>query len=154
MEENIQLSKEEIKNVITSSSSKRDAKALNPLVLAYIGDAIYEVFVRKYLIMTRIALVNQLHKNATKFVKAEGQALIIHEIMEDLTEEEWTIVKRGRNHKSVTVPKNANISDYRYATGFEALIGYLYLIKDTKRLMEILSQSIELIQGRLNEHNK
>lgn len=154
MEEKFRVSQKEILDSIVSPYSKRGAKGLNPLVLAYIGDAIYEVFVRKYLIVTQVALVNQLHKSATKFVRAEAQSFIIHEIMEELTEEEWTIVKRGRNHKSATVPKNANISDYRYATGFEALIGYLYLIDNQDRLMEILSRSVEFIQNRLNEHNK
>ena len=128
--------------------TKQEIHMLNPLVLAYIGDAVYECYIRKYLLATQGTLVNQLHNHATKFVKAEAQATIVHSILENLTEEEVTIVKRGRNSKSGSVPKNANLSDYKYATGFEALMGYLYLIGSQERLLDLISKAIKLVEGR------
>lgn len=147
-----QLSEEKIINLLKSPWEKQEVRRLNPLVLAYIGDAIYEIYVRKYLILTQKTLVNQLHKSAIQFVKAESQSFIIHHIMGDLTQEEQIILKRGRNSKSQTIPKHADVSDYRYATGFEALIGYLYLIGEEKRLMNMIAKSIELIQNKLDEN--
>jgi len=149
MEEKEYLSKEEILNLMSSPINELEVKRLNPLVLAYIGDAVYELYIRKYLIITQGTLVNQLHKRATKFVKAEAQANIVHNIMVDLTEEEITIVKRGRNSKSGSVPKNADLSDYKYATGFEALIGYLYLIDNQERLINLISKAIELLEKQI-----
>ncbi|SJZ92043.1 Mini-ribonuclease 3 [Garciella nitratireducens] len=147
-----QLSKEKIIELLKDSLKEKEVKSLNPLILAYIGDAIYEVSVRKYLIQSKKKSVNQLHKTAIQFVKAKSQSCIIHYMMDNLTPEEQMIVKRGRNSKSQTVPKHANISDYRYATGFEALIGYLYLIGEEKRLVNILAKSIEFIQNELDEN--
>jgi len=121
----------------------REVSMLSPLQLAYVGDAVYEVFIRTHLLENKKVSVNDLHKKAIGFVKAEAQSNIIHEIMDKLTEEEVSIVKRGRNTKSGTVPKNANITDYRYATGFEALVGYLYLLKRQNRIEEIFSMIIE-----------
>ncbi|MCR1898688.1 Mini-ribonuclease 3 [Irregularibacter muris] len=133
------------------SLSEKDIKGLNPLVLAYIGDAVYEVHIRKYLVNIQKTGVNQLHKKATQFVKAKAQATIVHYLMDTLTEEEITIVKRGRNSKSNTSPKNANISDYHYATGYEALVGYLYLMKRQERLANIIAQSIEFIERQIED---
>ncbi|HYE08952.1 MAG TPA: ribonuclease III domain-containing protein [Patescibacteria group bacterium] len=109
----------------------------NPLVLAYIGDSVYDTFIRTMLVSGGSIQVNKLHKRAIKFVQAKAQAEITEELHDILTEEEQDIVRRGRNTKSGSVPKNADINDYRYATGFEALVGYLYLIGNTKRLIEI-----------------
>lgn len=131
------------KNIRDKKWTDREVNMLSPLQLAYIGDAVYEVLVRTYILENRKLSVNDLHKNAIKFVKAEAQANIIHTIMDKLTEEEVSVVKRGRNTKSSTVPKNANISDYRYATGFEALIGYLYLLEKEDRITELFSMIIE-----------
>jgi ribonuclease-3 family protein len=147
MEDKEYLSKEEILNLISSPINELEVKRLNPLVLAYIGDAVFELYIRKYLIITQGTLVNQLHKQATKFVKAEAQAYIVHNITDSLTEEEITIVKRGRNSKSGSVPKNADLSDYKYATGFEALIGYLYLIGSQERLINLISEAIRQVEG-------
>ncbi len=122
-------------------------RSISPLVYAYIGDAIYEVYIRTYVIKTQKKKVYDLHKGATKFVKASAQSKIVHALKDYLTEEEWQIVKRGRNQKSGTVPKNANISDYKYATGYEALLGYLFLREEEKRLEEIIKKSIEIIEG-------
>ncbi|MBS4534020.1 Mini-ribonuclease 3 [Clostridium sp. D2Q-14] len=127
-------------NIMDKKWTVREVRMLSPLQLAYIGDAVYEVLIRNYLLEHEKLSVNNLHKKAIKYVKAEGQSNIIHEMMDELTEEEIAIVKRGRNTKSATVPKNANISDYRYATGFEALIGYLYLLNRRKRIKEIFNK--------------
>lgn len=120
-----------------------EVRALNPLVLAYIGDAVYEVFIRTTLVaMEPNKTAHQLHVMSIEYVKAHAQSDIIHKISDFLTEEEIWIVKRGRNTKSGTVPKNADVVEYRVATGFEALIGYLYLIGNIKRLREVLEASI------------
>lgn len=117
--------------------SNTDIRMYNPLVLAYIGDSVYDTFVRTMLVSGGSIQVDKLHKRAIKFVQAKAQAQIAEKLDEILTEEERDILRRGRNTKSASVPKNADINDYRYATGLEALIGYLYLIGNTKRLMEL-----------------
>lgn len=117
--------------------SPMDIRMYNPLVLAYIGDTVYDTFIRTMLVSNGSMQVNKLHKRAVKYVKAKAQAEILEKLNDLLTEDEHDIVRRGRNTKSATVPKNADINDYRYATGFEALIGYLYLTGNQKRLMEL-----------------
>lgn len=119
-----------------------DIKMLSPLQLAYIGDAVYELFIRTYLIGTKNISVNELHKEAIEYVKAKAQADITHYLEDKLTEEEWQMVKRGRNAKSGSAPKNANLLDYRYATGFETLIGFLYLNGRYERILEIFGMII------------
>lgn len=122
-----------------------EAKYLNPLVLAFVGDAIYEVFVRAYLVDNhRDMHVHKLHKKAVEFVKAQAQSEFVKNIIDELTEEEFAIFKRGRNTKSATVPKNADIQDYRMATGFESLIGYLYLTEERDRLKYILNRVLDI----------
>ena len=112
---------------------------LPPLVLAYIGDAVYELFIRTKLINNfQTTPPSKLHKLSSSCVKAEAQSNSMLLIEPILNEKELSIYKRGRNAKSATVPKNANVSDYRRATGFEALLGYLYLENDTKRLNQIM----------------
>ena len=120
---------------------------MSPLVLAYLGDTVYESYIREHLIRQNInRKVNNLHKIAIQYSKAKAQATIIHELEDELTEEEMKIFKRGRNQKSHTAPKNADIIDYKYATGFEALIGYLYLSEDKERLEYIVKKGIEIIE--------
>ncbi|MDF2592717.1 MAG: hypothetical protein K0S75_2183 [Clostridia bacterium] len=119
------------------SLSASDIRMYNPLVLAYVGDSVYDTFIRTILVSNGSIQVNKLHKRSIKFVSAKAQAEITQQINNILTEDEQDIVRRGRNTKSNSVPKNADMNDYRYATGFEALIGYLYLIGNTKRLMEL-----------------
>lgn len=127
--------------------SKVEAKNLNPLQLAFVGDAVYEVYVRTYILYdNKELLVNKMHKKAIQYVKAQGQSKIMHEIEQELSEDEHYIFKRGRNTKSATVPKNANVRDYRMATGFEALIGYLYLTGEKERLIYILNKCVEIIK--------
>jgi len=120
-----------------------DVMTLNPLVLAYIGDAVYEAYIRTMLVINVRTNVNMLHKMSIKYVKAKAQSDIVHRISDKLTQDEQDVVRRGRNAKSATVPKHAEVTDYRYSTGFEALIGYLYLVNNLERLMEILRISVE-----------
>lgn len=122
---------------------QRDVGQISPLVLAYIGDSVYEVFIRTLVVCEESAPVNKLHRRSTGFVKAKAQSDIVHRIMEFLSDEEQNIVRRGRNAKSGTMPKNADVTEYKYATGFESLIGYLYLKKDFRRLVQILKMSVE-----------
>lgn len=119
-----------------------DIKTYSPLTLAYIGDAVYEIVVRTVLVEKGNAQVNKLHQRASKLVKASAQSEIIEKLKEDLTEEELAVYKRGRNAKSYTMAKNATMSDYRRATGFEALMGYLYLKEDFCRIVELVRAGI------------
>jgi len=116
---------------------------LNPLVLAYIGDAVYELYVRMHISKNGALKTNALHKASIGFVCAKAQANILDKIEEKLSEEELNIVRRGRNANSNTIPKNASVADYKKATAFEALIGYLFLKNDIKRLEEIIRVAIQ-----------
>ncbi len=117
---------------------------MSPLTWAYIGDAVYELYIRNYLIETTNLKPNKLHREATKFVKASSQAQILDKLKDFLNEEELEIIRRGRNTQNHHLPKNANPTDYMYSTAFEGLIGYLYLTKQETRLNEILSKIIEI----------
>lgn len=119
-----------------------DIRTYSPLTLAYIGDAIYELVIRTILVEKGNAQVNKLHQRASKLVKASAQSEIIEKLKPYLTEEEMGIFKRGRNAKSFTMAKNASMSDYRRATGFEALIGYLYLTEQWDRMLELIKIGI------------
>ena len=134
-----------LENFRTREFSKDEARRLNPLQLALVGDAVYEVFIRGYILSNNTELsAHKIHKKAIGYVKAKSQSDIMHGIEDLLTEEESYIYKRGRNAKSATVPKNADVRDYRMATGFEALVGYLYLINDIERLEFVFNKSIEI----------
>jgi ribonuclease-3 family protein len=111
---------------------------LNPLVLAYIGDAVFEVYIRQYVISHLNHRPNHLHRTATKFVSAKAQSKLLTALMPMLTEEEKDVVKRGRNAKSGTTAKNAEVLEYRHSTAFECLIGYLYYMKSYERLKELM----------------
>lgn len=119
------------------------AREYSPLTLAYIGDAVFEMCVRTMIISKANAPVNVLNKRARGFVNAGMQAKMFEKIKGFLTEEEFSVMKRGRNAKSFTSAKNATISDYRHATGLEALFGYLYIKNDVKRLLEIFNMCVE-----------
>ncbi len=121
---------------------KINAREYSPLVLAYIGDAIFEVCVRGKIVRKANAPVKHMHQSAKKYVQASAQARIYHKIKELLTEEELAVFKRGRNAKSASVPKNADLTDYRHATGLEALVGFLYLDGQIERLMELIEQGL------------
>lgn len=118
-------------------------KEYSPLNLAYLGDAIFEVLVRSKLLTEENSSVNNLHKKAKNLVKAQAQADMYHKIILDLTDDEMSIMKRGRNAKSFSSAKNASISEYRHATGLEALFGYLFLKGDTNRIIEIFNKCIQ-----------
>lgn len=121
------------------------AEQLSPLTLAFVGDAVYEAYIRTRISKDINMQVSKLHKIAVKYVSATAQSAIVRLIENKFTEEEMNIYKRGRNAHSHTSAKNADIVDYRHATGFEALIGYLYLKKQSERLNEILEISYNTV---------
>lgn len=126
-----------------------DIRTFSPLTLAYIGDCIYELVIRTMLIEAGNAPVNKLHKRASNLVKASAQKDLFRSIEDALSEEERAVFKRGRNAKSFTSAKNASISEYRIATGFEALMGYLYLNNQLDRLVELIKLGLD----RMSNHN-
>ncbi|MGX7418882.1 Mini-ribonuclease 3 [Carnobacterium gallinarum] len=136
---------------------EKDWSLLNGLALAYIGDAIYEVYIRDYLLQTGKTRPNQLHKSATNYVSAKAQSFLMHKMLEEdglLTEMEVTMYKRGRNSKSHTSAKNADITTYRVATGFESLMGYLHLTKQIERMEELINWCIQQIEEVQNGSSK
>ena len=120
-----------------------DVRMLSPLVWAYVGDSVYEMFIRTNLVNKSHAKPHKLHIESIKYVKASAQCEALKKIEEKLTEEEKDIVRRGRNTQNHHVAKNSNVIEYAYATAFEALIGYLYLSKQDERLEEILKSCID-----------
>jgi len=124
--------------------NEKDARMLSPLKLAYLGDAVLDLYVRDNMVKQDLGTVNKLHKKAVSLVNATAQASYIQVIESTLSDNEMNIFKRGRNAKSGMQPKNANVADYRVATGFEALLGYLYLCGEYPRLNELLSGLFEL----------
>ncbi|SDZ22008.1 Mini-ribonuclease 3 [Tindallia californiensis] len=126
------------------NNNSTDINMISPLALAYMGDAVFELFVREYLVRRHAASVNKLHREAIKYVKAGSQAKVARRIKDFLSEEELWIMKRGRNQKSST-PKNADMVEYRHATGFEALIGFLYYQNRIERMVEIMEKSMSIL---------
>ncbi|MBD5134928.1 MAG: ribonuclease III [Lachnospiraceae bacterium] len=124
-----------------------DADTYSPLTLAYIGDAIYEIVIRTMVVSWANIQVNKLHKKSSALVKAQTQAQMIKLLFDDLDDREMTIYKRGRNAKSFTKAKNATVIDYRMATGFEALMGYLYMSHKSERMMELISMGLERLEN-------
>ncbi len=116
---------------------------LSPLTWAYVGDAVYELYIRENLLNKTKLKPHKLHIESVKYVKASAQAEILKLLEEILTDKEKEIVRRTRNTKNHHLPKNAEVNDYMYATAFEGLIGYLYLTKQDKRLEEILKKCIQ-----------
>lgn len=133
---------------------KEDVNRLSPLVLAYLGDTVYEIYVRTMIVSNENMSVHKLHMKSIKFVSAKSQANIVRSIMGRLEDDELEIIRRGRNAKAGTMPKNVSVIDYKYATGYEALIGYLYLLKNYKRLDEIFEMSIDVVLENNNEFKK
>lgn len=117
-------------------------RSYSPLTLAYIGDGVYELIIRTILVKRGNRPVNQLHKQASSLVKAAAQSAMMETLEPLLTEEEKSVYKRGRNAHSTTMAKHATMADYRRATGFEALLGYLYLKEDFARLVELVRAGI------------
>ncbi len=142
MEESIKYLKEQF------GLEDQDIRSYSPLVLAYIGDAIYEVYVRTILVEQGNSQVNKLHKRASRLVKAEAQSKMIKVMEPFFTEEEEAVYKRGRNAKSYTTSKNASTGDYRRATGFEAVMGYLYLTEQYCRMIDLIKIGMEALDDR------
>lgn len=122
--------------------SEVEVNTMSPLTWAYVGDAVYELYVRVNLVNSTNMKPHKLHIESIKYVRAGAQAEILKKIEDKLTEKEKEIVKRGRNAENHHLPKNATVHEYMYSTGFEALIGYLYLTKQDERLKEILKESM------------
>ncbi|MBF1250220.1 MAG: ribonuclease III [Lachnospiraceae bacterium] len=135
------------KIVDTFSLSDMDVTQLSPLVLAYIGDGVYEFIVRTYVVFQGNRQVNKMHKDSANLVKAATQAKMVKLVCDDLMAEELSVYRRGRNANSHTMAKNASMTDYRHATGFEALMGYLYLSGDFSRAVEL----VDLAWKKMNE---
>ena len=127
-----------------------EAREYSPLALAYLGDAVYELAIRTFIMNHGNTQVNKMHKKTAGLVKAEAQANFYKVLEEELTEEEKAVYRRGRNAKSVTMAKHATMKDYRMATGFEALMGYLYLTEQMERMAELLGHGLKTL-GELEE---
>ena len=121
-----------------------DVNQMSPLTWAYMGDCIYEKYVREYLVTSTKYKPHKLHIEATKLVKASAQAHILQELENELSDDEKEIVRRARNTENHHLPKNATVQEYMYATAFEGLIGYLYLTNQKERLEEILKKSLDI----------
>lgn len=129
-----------------------DIKEYSPLALAYIGDSIYDLIVKSLVLNEGNCQVQKLHLRTSFYVQAKTQSLMMRTLQEQLTEEEHAVYKRGRNAKSVSPAKNQSVTDYRRATGFEAVLGYLYLKKDWKRMLDLVKTGIEsLKEGESDE---
>lgn len=131
---------------ISREAGAKRAEELNPLLLAYLGDAVYEVFIRYHLVAKGKIRPNKLHEKAIQYVSAVSQARAVHRIKHLLTEEEIRVLNRGRNAKSGGIPKNAKPSEYRISTGLEALIGYWHVKGETDRLREMMEYVILVLE--------
>lgn len=131
-----------------------DVKQMKSLALAYMGDAVYELYVREHLLHQGQVKPQQLHQKAIQYVSGKAQAtVVLHWLETDkLTQEEERVVARGRNAKSGSTPKNIRVQTYRYSTAFEALIGYLYLANNIQRLEQLIQEAIQLTERRGTEH--
>lgn len=121
------------------SIDKLEAKKLSPQILAFVGDGVYSLFIRQKLTLTMKGKCNNLHNLTTNYVKAKGQSNSVEKILPLLKDEELEVFKRGRNYKTNSVAKHSTLIEYKRATGFECLIGYLYLIGQDERLIELLN---------------
>ena len=124
-----------------------DIKAYSPLTLAYIGDGIYDLIIRTLVVNKGDKQVQKLHLETSALVNAGTQSKMMRVMQEHLTEEEHAVYKRGRNAKSVSPAKNQSVTDYRRATGFEALLGYLYLKKDWERILELVKMGLDSLNS-------
>lgn len=127
-----------MENFIDLVKDEKEVNLMPPLTWAYIGDCVYELFIRTKLVQETKLKPHALHIKSIKYVKAQAQAELLKKIYDTLTDKEKDIVRRGRNAENHHLPKNANVQDYMYSTAFEALIGYLYLTKQNERIKEIL----------------
>ena len=143
MEENVDIAGLSVSGIDSFFGIKdKDIRSFSPLTLAYIGDAVYEIVIRTIIVEKGNAPVNKLHHKASSLVKAVAQKAAMEKILPLLTEEEEAVYKRGRNAKSYTSAKNASVIDYRIATGFEALMGFLYLMGRNERMLELVKIAV------------
>lgn len=140
MEESVSVLQQKFRE--TFGIGSLDLRNYSPLTLAYIGDAAYELVIRSIIVEQGNAPVNKLHKRSSRLVRAKAQAEAAVKLMDVFTEEELAVYKRGRNARSHTVAKNAEMTDYRMATGFEAVMGYLHLKQDYERMVTLVSLGI------------
>ena len=129
---------------------KKDISKMNTSTLAYLGDAVFEVIVREKIVTEKPGDVDRAHHTAVRYVSAAGQAKAAKAMIAEgfLTEDEEHIYKRARNHRSMSRPQNADPREYKIATGFEALLGYLYLSDDRQRLREIAAEAVRIVDGK------
>lgn len=127
-----------IEEFIRLEKDEHEINQLSPLVWAYVGDCVYELYIRTHLIETTKLNAHKLHIETIKYVKAGAQSKALEKIMDNLTEEEKDIIRRGRNVQNHHLPKNSNVQEYMYSTAFEGLIGYLYLSGNFKRIKDII----------------
>ena len=135
-----------MEELIQRNRKKEEVDMMSPLTWAYVGDAVYELYIRIHLVNQMQSKPHKLHLEAIQYVKAKSQADLLASLQTELTEEEKDIVRRGRNTESHHTAKNATVEEYMYSTAFEALIGYLYLTKQDERLQQILTRCIEMKQ--------
>lgn len=128
------------------SMQEMDIREYSPLTLAYIGDSIYDLIIKSLVINRGNKQVQKLHKETSSLVQASTQSMMMRTMQEELTDEERAVYKRGRNAKSVSPAKNQSITDYRRATGFEALLGYLYLKEDWKRMLDLVKIGLDSLE--------
>ena len=130
--------------------NETDVRSYSPLVLAYIGDCVYDLIIKSMVISDGNKQVHKLHEQTSRYVQASAQSKMMRAMQPCLTEEEHAVYRRGRNAKSVSPAKNQSITDYRRATGFEALLGFLYLRKEYERLMELVKIGLEHLKEEEN----
>lgn len=130
--------------------NETDVRSYSPLVLAYIGDCVYDLIIKSMVISDGNKQVHKLHEQTSRYVQASAQSKMMRAMQPCLTEEEHVVYRRGRNAKSVSPAKNQSITDYRRATGFEALLGFLYLRKEYERLMELVKIGLEHLKEEEN----
>ncbi len=147
------MSHNDIFGDLTTPLTEPQARMYSPLTLAFLGDAVYSLLVRNMLTVESNKPTGKLHKDSIKYVNAAFQAQMIKELMDELTENEIAVFKRGRNAHSAHSPKNQSDADYRYATGFEALYGYLYLSGNTQRVKELFQKSTLKAYKESQENN-
>lgn len=125
-----------------------DIQTYSPLALAYIGDCVYDLIIKNLILSKGNRQVQKIHQDTSKLVQASTQSLMMRTMQEHLTEEEHAVYKRGRNAKSVSPAKNQTVTDYRRATGFEALLGYLYLKKEWKRMVDLVKIGLDSLERK------
>jgi ribonuclease-3 family protein len=138
---------------INDNLSEEKARLYSPLALAYIGDSVYELMVRNLIVLENNMRVSTMHKRATEFVSARAQSEIMGAIANDLTDKELEIYKRGRNAKVHTMAKNMSVEDYKKSTGFEALIGYLFITGKKDRLDEIFKMAACHVENKKHKES-